>query len=56
MEVLNQANLILRDADLSLGREHEPARVRVWYDLLADSLFTPRGTARVRRRWGLDPR
>lgn len=40
----------------SLGREHVPGRVQAWYDLLADSLFTPRGTAKVRRRWGLPPR
>ncbi len=52
-EVVHQANLILRDADLSLGRAHRPARVRRWYELLADSLFTPRGTAEICRRWGL---
>lgn len=54
-EVLHQANVILRDADLSLGRPHRPERVHRWYDLLAASLFTPRGTATIRRRWGLPP-
>ncbi|MGZ4582075.1 MAG: hypothetical protein ACXVXG_15680 [Nocardioidaceae bacterium] len=52
-EVLAQAVTILREADLSLGRRHRPERVRAWYALLADSLFTPSGTARFRRRLGL---
>jgi hypothetical protein len=53
VEVLHQAVSILRDADRSLGRPHRPDRVRAWHALLADSLFTPSGTARARRRWGL---
>ncbi len=52
-EVLEQAVGILRDADLSLGRPHRPERVRAWHALLAGSLFTPSGTHRLRRRWGL---
>jgi hypothetical protein len=52
-EVLHQAVTILRDADLSLGRLHRPERVRSWHALLADSLFTPSGTALARRRWRL---
>jgi very-short-patch-repair endonuclease len=51
VEVVQQAHVIVRDADLSLGRPHRPERVRPWYALLAESLFTPRGTARVLRRW-----
>jgi hypothetical protein len=53
LEVLHQAAGILRDADLSLGREHEPARIRSWYVLLAESLFTPSGQALLLRRLGL---
>jgi hypothetical protein len=53
-EVLHQAVGILRDADLSLGREHRPERVRRWYAMLAGSLFTPSGTSRFRERIGLD--
>jgi hypothetical protein len=53
VDVLHQAVGILRDADLSLRRPHRPERVRAWYALLADSLFTPTGTARLRRRWRL---
>lgn len=48
-EVLHQAVGILRDADLSLGREHRPERVRRWYGLLSESLFTPSGRERLRR-------
>lgn len=46
---------ILRDADRTLGRPHDPLRVRAWYALLAESMFTGTGMARVRRRWGLTP-
>jgi very-short-patch-repair endonuclease len=54
-DVLHQPIGILRDADASLGREHDPARVRGWYDELRDSLFTPAGTAAFRMRNGLPP-
>ena len=50
MEVLNQAVGILRDADASLGRTHDPERIRAWHSLLRESLFTPAGTARLRAR------
>lgn len=52
-EVLHQASTILRDADASTGREHRPERVRSWYAELERSLFTPAGTATLRRRWRL---
>lgn len=52
-EVRKQAVGILRDADRSLGRVHRPERVRAWHALLMDSLFTPSGTERLRRRWKL---
>lgn len=48
-----QAAEILRDADRTLGRRHNPLRVRPWYALLAESMFTDSGMARARRRWGL---
>jgi very-short-patch-repair endonuclease len=53
-DVIRRAVTILRDADLSLGRPHRPERVRAWHALLAGSLFTPMGTARLRRRWAMD--
>lgn len=53
VEVLHQAVGILRDADLSLGRVHDPARVRGWHLQLAESLFTPSGQAAFLRRLGL---
>lgn len=55
-EVLHQATTILRDADLSLGREHRPERVRAWHALLEQSLFTPRGKRLLLERLNLEPR
>ncbi len=52
-EVLHQAVSILRDADRSLGRPHQPERVRAWHALLSRSLFSPSGTELLRRRWRL---
>jgi len=52
-DVLHQATSILRDADLSLGRPHDPRRIRSWHDVLRRSLFTPAGTAWVRQQLGL---
>ena len=49
-DVLHQATSILRDADLALGRRHDPSRIRAWHDLLRRSLFTPAGTAWVRQQ------
>lgn len=53
VEVLHQGVSILRDADRSLGRPHQPERIRAWHALLQKSLFTPTGTATLRTRWGL---
>jgi len=53
-DVLTQGVSILRDADEAVGRVHDTARIRPWYDLLRESLFTPSGMARFRRRLGLD--
>ena len=49
-DVLHQGVGILRDADLSLGRPHDPSRIRRWHRLLAESLFTPGGRERFRLR------
>lgn len=53
VEVLHQGVSILRDADRSLGRPHHPERIRAWHALLQKSLFTPTGTATLRKRWAL---
>ncbi|MEI5676113.1 MULTISPECIES: hypothetical protein [unclassified Nocardioides] len=50
--VLHQAVGILRDADLALGRPHDPGRIQAWHALLRESLFTPAGQARFRSRLG----
>ena len=44
---IQRAVTVLEDADGSLGRPHDPARIRAWHDLLRDSLFTPAGRVRV---------
>jgi hypothetical protein len=49
-DVLYAPGRILKDADVALGREHDPSRIHAWHDLLRDSLFTPAGQARLRRR------
>ena len=50
VDVLHRSVGILRDADLSLGREHRPDRIRAWHRLLKDSLMTPTGHDRLLRR------
>lgn len=52
-EVLHQAIGILRDADLSLRREHQPERVHAWHALLRQSVFTPSGRTRLSHRLGI---
>ena len=42
-DVIHRAVTILEDADRSLGRDHDPARIRGWHQLLRESLFTPAG-------------
>jgi len=42
-DVIGRAVTILEDADRSLGREHDPTRIREWHRLLRDSVFTPAG-------------
>lgn len=53
-DVLTQGITILRDADAAIGREHDPARIRPWHDLLRESMFTPAGLAAFCRRVGID--
>ena len=55
-DVLGQAVSILRDADTTLGRDHDPGRIRAWHELLRESLFTPAGTTMFRARLGLGRR
>jgi hypothetical protein len=52
-DVLRRAVGILRDADRAVGREHVPGRIRLWHDLLRQSLFTPAGTALLLTRLGI---
>jgi len=49
-DVLHQAGSILRDADLALGRVHDPARVREWHTMMRESMFTGAGMGRLRSK------
>ena len=53
-DLVNRPIGILRDADRSLGREHQPERIKAWYLLLRESCFTPAGRRRLAERLGLD--
>jgi hypothetical protein len=54
-DVIHRAVTILEDADRALGRSHDPARIRVWHDLLRNSLFTPAGRASLLARVPTSP-
>jgi hypothetical protein len=53
LEVLHRPVEVLRDADRTLGRVHDPARLEAWYALLRQSCFTPSGRALLLHRLGL---
>ena len=52
-DVLTSPASIIREADTTLGRVHDPGRVRAWYSLMRASLFTPAGRHRLERRLGI---
>jgi hypothetical protein len=52
-ELLRRPMEILRDADRSVNRLHEPSRLDAWYALLKESCFTPAGRHFLLRRLGL---
>lgn len=52
-EVVRRPIGVLRDADLALGRAHDPGRIRPWIALVRGSLYTPAGRAAFLRRVGL---
>lgn len=54
-DVILRAVSVLEDADRSLGRPHDPRRIREWHRLLSDSLFTPAGRSAFLRRVPVAP-
>lgn len=44
-DILHRGVTVLRDADRSIGRPHDPSRIRPWLDELRKSLFTASGQA-----------
>jgi hypothetical protein len=53
LELLHRPVVILRDADRTLGRAHDPSRLDAWYALQRESCFTPAGRSLLLRRLGL---
>ena len=51
-DVIRRPAGVLRDVDLALGREHDPARIRPWVALLRQSLYTPQGRSAFALRVG----
>lgn len=54
-DVIHRAVSVLEDADRSLGRPHDPGRIRAWHLLLQKSLFTPAGRAAFLQRVPVAP-
>ena len=52
-EVLRRAGSIIASADAVLGRDWRPERLRAWQQLVAESLHSAAGRARVLGRWEL---
>lgn len=44
-DVLRRGVTVLQDADRSLGRVHDPSRIRAWHEELRKSMFTSAGQA-----------
>lgn len=44
-DILRRGVTVLQDADRSLGRPHDPSRIRPWHEALRKSLFTSSGQA-----------
>lgn len=42
-DILYRGASVLKDADRSLGRPHDPSRIRPWHEQLQKSLFMPAG-------------
>ena len=53
-DVLHRAVTVLEDADRALGRVHDPSRIRLWNELVKESMFTSAGRRAFLRR--TDPR
>ncbi|MGC4109372.1 MAG: hypothetical protein QM747_02880 [Nocardioides sp.] len=52
-DILTRPADIIRDADVTLRRAHDPTSLQPWYALLRDSLFTASGQRRLVRKLGL---
>jgi hypothetical protein len=50
-QVLNEGATIIASTDTLLGRSWDPARLRRWNALIAESLFGRPGRARALRHW-----
>lgn len=49
-DLLGRGHVILREADATLGRPHDPRRLQAWLTALRHSLFSPDGRRRLLER------
>lgn len=52
-DLTHRAAGVLRDIDQSLGRRHDPSRIRGWHDQLRDSAFSVAGRTALAKRLGI---
>lgn len=52
-DLISRSIGILRDADRTIGRPHEPERIKAWYSLLRASCFSPAGRRLLLERLGI---
>ena len=50
-ELLNHAAVVMHEMDVALGRPHQPERLRRWRRIVAGSLYSETGRARMMNRW-----
>jgi very-short-patch-repair endonuclease len=50
-DLVTRAIAVLRDADRAIGRSHDSSRIRAWHALLAESVLSAAGRARLESRF-----
>jgi hypothetical protein len=50
-ELLNHPGVVMHEIDIALGRAHEPERLRRWRRIVAGSMYSNTGRARMMNRW-----
>lgn len=50
-DLLNHAGVVMHELDRLLGRSHDPRRLRRWRQMVAESMYSEAGRARMLNRW-----